>query len=131
MQITAETDYAIRAMLYLRGAAGKPAVLGEIAEGVLIPKAFLSKVLQKLIGKGLVTSKKGKHGGFLLAADPDKITMYDIVLAASGNGQLLKTTCVKDGKPCPFVKDCRVHRVWETVSSMMRMTLETNRLSQL
>lgn len=131
MQINIETDYSIRAMVYLRNNAGKPSPIGDIAAGVAIPPAFLSKIMQKLVRSGLVSSKKGKTGGFTLAGDPDKVTMLDIVTAACGEDRLLRTTCRRSGKLCGFHKDCRVHGVWENIGGMMRMMLQANRLSQL
>ncbi|RMG73971.1 MAG: transcriptional regulator, partial [Nitrospirae bacterium] len=48
MQITRETDYAIRCILYLAGKEGGTAVVGDISEAQQVPKTFAAKIMQKL-----------------------------------------------------------------------------------
>lgn len=131
MHITRETDYSIRAMLFLRNNAGEYSSLGEIADGVHSPQAFMSKVLQNLVHKGLVLSRKGKAGGFSLARPADKITMADIVHAACGDGPLINTTCRRGGTVCPLNRDCGVHGIWEDLSRIMEISLKSRKLSRL
>lgn len=131
MHITRETDYAIRAMLYLRNSAGKVSSLKEISAGVHTPAAFMSKVLQQLVRKGLVISKKGKAGGFTLGAAPEKISLGDIVHAACGDGPLIRTTCRRGNKVCPLNPGCGVHGIWEDLSRIMDITLGSRKLSGL
>jgi len=50
MEITRQTDYAIRCILYLSGKQDQPTVVDEIAQEMSIPKSFLSKIVQKLTG---------------------------------------------------------------------------------
>lgn len=131
MHITRETDYTIRAMIHLRNAEGRFSSLGEIAAGVHTPPAFMSKVLQNLVRKGLAVSRKGKAGGFSLAGRPDKITLGDIVRAACGDGPLIKTTCRRGGAVCPLNRDCGVHGIWEDLSRIMEISLDSRKLSRL
>lgn len=131
MHITRETDYTIRAMIYLRNTEGKFSSLGEISAGVITPRAFMSKVLQNLVHKGLVVSRKGKAGGFALAGPADKISMADIVHAACGDGPLIKTTCRRGGEVCPLNRDCGVHGIWEDLSRIMEISLKSRKLSRL
>ena len=48
MQITRETDYAIRCVLYLSGKRGSVTMVDEISRKTAVPKSFLAKILQKL-----------------------------------------------------------------------------------
>jgi len=131
MQITLENDYAVRCMVYLKDHRKELSVLGEISAVTHIPPAFLSKILQKMTKSGLVRSQKGKKGGFKLAKDPERVSVYDILLAASGGGPVLKVVCSKSDKPCEFLRTCKIHRVWGDLGKTVRMILETRRLSQL
>lgn len=131
MYITRETDYTIRAMLYLRNNAERLSSLGEISAGVCSPPAFMSKVLQNLVHKGLALSRKGKAGGFSLARPADKITMADIVHAACGDGPLINTTCRRGGTVCPLNRGCGVHGIWEDLSRIMEISLKSRKLSRL
>lgn len=131
MQITLETDYAVRCLVYLKDHRKELSVLGDISAGTHIPPAFLSKILQKLTKKGLVRSQKGKKGGFRLARDPERVSVYDIMLATCGGETVLKVVCQKSGKPCEFLKTCKIHGVWGDLGKIVRMILESRKLSQL
>jgi Rrf2 family protein len=131
MQITLETDYAVRCMVYLKNNPGKVSVLGDISRGARIPTAFLSKILQKMIKRGLVRSQKGKKGGFILARDPDKISVYNIMQAVCGCETVMRVVCNKTSSPCNFLKTCRIHGVWEDLGKIIKMILESRKLSQL
>ena len=131
MQITLETDYAVRCLVYLKDHPKQMSVLGDISSVTHIPPAFLSKILQKMVKRGLVRSHKGKKGGFKLAKDPEHISVYDIMLAACGCETVLKVVCARSGKPCEFIKTCKIHGVWGDLGKIIRMILESRKLSQL
>lgn len=131
MQITLETDYAVRCLVYLKNHRDGVSVLGDIASATLIPAAFLSKILQKMIKRGLVKSTKGKKGGFMLAKDPDRISVYNIMQAVCGCETVMKVVCSKTKEPCVFLKSCKIHVVWQDLGKIMRMVLESRKLSQL
>lgn len=131
MQINLETDYAVRCLVYLKDHKDEISVLGEISEGTKIPPAFLSKILQKMIRHGLVKSTKGKKGGFALAKDPDRISVYNIMQAVCNCETVMKVVCSKTKEPCVFLKSCKIHAVWQDLGKIMRMILESRKLSQL
>lgn len=131
MQITLETDYAVRCLVYLKDHNKEVSVLGDISAVTLIPPAFLSKILQKMVKRGLVKSQKGKKGGFRLAKDSERVSVYDIMLATCGGATVLKVVCAKSGKPCVFLKTCKIHGVWGDLGKIIRMILESRKLSQL
>ena len=131
MQITLETDYAVRCLVYLKNHNKEAAILNDISAATLIPPAFLSKILQKMAKRGLVRSQKGKKGGFRLAKDPERISVYDIMLASCGSETVLKLVCSKSNKPCVFLKTCKIHVVWKDLEKIVRMILESRKLSHL
>ncbi len=131
MQITLETDYAVRCMVYLKNNPGKVSVLGDISSDSRIPTAFLSKILQKMIKRGLVKSQKGKKGGFILAKAPEKISVYNIMQAVCGCETVMRVVCNKTNSPCNFLKSCRIHGLWDDLGKIMKMILESRKLSQL
>jgi len=131
MQITLEVDYAARCLVYLKNHNNELSVLGDISAATLIPPAFLSKILQKMIKRGLVKSQKGKKGGFRLAKDPDRISVSDIVLATCGGPTVVRLVCSKGGAPCAFLKTCKIHGVWKELGKVVEVILESRKLSQL
>ncbi|HOF88108.1 MAG TPA: Rrf2 family transcriptional regulator, partial [Armatimonadota bacterium] len=80
--ITRETDYAIRAMLYLAHHAGDGAIsAATVAEAMDIPYRFLRRILSRLVGTNLLVSTRGKQGGLRLARDPEEVSLLDVVEA--------------------------------------------------
>ncbi len=78
--ISKKTKYALRAVLFLteKYSAKEPVLIAEIAEKESISKKFLESILLELKNKGLLQSKKGKGGGYLLARDPGQITFGEV-----------------------------------------------------
>lgn len=104
-------EYGLQAVLYM--AAKDPGCVcpsDEIADKLQIPKEFVSKILQSLTESGIVDSKKGKSGGFLLAKNPSKIRLIDIVTAIDGLD--LFNRCVLGFPNCSPDQPCPVHDKW-------------------
>ncbi|HSL88133.1 MAG TPA: Rrf2 family transcriptional regulator [Ignavibacteriaceae bacterium] len=104
-------EYGLQAVLYM--AAKEPGCVcpsDEIADKLQIPKEFVSKILQSLTESGIVDSKKGKSGGFLLAKNPSKIRLIDIVTAIDGLD--LFNRCVLGFPNCSPDQPCPVHDKW-------------------
>lgn len=101
-------EYALRAAVFLAQHEIEPQTSAAIAEGTLVPHGYLSKVLQSLVRRGLVTSRRGLGGGFLLARDPRKISVLDVLQAADTPLQRI-TKCPLGLKG--HVSLCPVHRL--------------------
>lgn len=129
LQITLEADYAVRCLVYLKNRSGRLSNLGDISRGTLIPEAFLSKILQKMIRGGLVRSQKGKNGGFSLARDPELVSVHDVLEAACGSKNLLKLVCDRGGAPCMFLGTCRIRAAWRDLEKIVRLVLAARKLS--
>jgi Rrf2 family protein len=86
MRLTAKADYALRAGAELAAEAhrGAPLTREQIAGAQAIPAAFLVRILADLRRVGIVRSQRGAEGGYLLARDPDKITLADVIRAVEG-----------------------------------------------
>lgn len=131
MQITLEADYAVRCLAYLKDHKDGVCVLGDISKDTKIPAAFLSKILQKMIKRGLVKSTKGKNGGFALAKDPGNISIYNIMQAVCGSDTVMKVVCSKSKDPCSFLKTCKIHPIWHNLCKLIQQELDSKKLSQL
>lgn len=81
LQITRETDYAIRTILYLAGREFYTAKAEDISRDMQIPKSFLIKILKQLEKAGLLKLKRGVSGGVSLKKKPEDITLYDVIVA--------------------------------------------------
>lgn len=91
MDISARTDYAVRAMLSLAQAQaqaqaeGAAAVSAEVlAERQSLPRKFLEAILSDLRGAGLVVSRRGPKGGYVLGRPAAEISLGDVFRAVDG-----------------------------------------------
>jgi Rrf2 family transcriptional regulator, nitric oxide-sensitive transcriptional repressor len=79
--ISRTVEYALRAVVWLAYRPATPHTTREVAEAAQIPPSYLSKVLQILVDSGLILSRRGLGGGFVLAREPSKMTVLDVVNA--------------------------------------------------
>ena len=110
MEITRQTDYAIRCILYLSGKQDQPTVVDEIAQEMSIPKSFLSKIVQKLSRAAILESFRGSKGGFKLARKHAAISVLDVIEAMQGTAAANK--CAVDKAQCNLSCTCIIHPVW-------------------
>lgn len=80
-----KAKYAIKALAYLAAApAETPVLISQIAESEGIPQKFLELILRELRQHGLVTSKRGRFGGYLLSREAKEINIAEIIRIADG-----------------------------------------------
>lgn len=72
-------EYALRAVVCLADRSPTPQTTEQIARATLVPKPYLSKVLQGLHAAGIVELKRGIGGGVTLSRRPDEMTILDVV----------------------------------------------------
>lgn len=90
MKFSSKGLYGVQAIFDLAfHAEGGAAQVKEICERQAIPPRFLEQVFQDLRRAGIVTSKRGPHGGYHLALAPENIKLGDILRALEGPVQLL------------------------------------------
>jgi Rrf2 family cysteine metabolism transcriptional repressor len=117
MKVSAKGDYACRALLELalKYRSGSPVHIREIAKRQGIPKKYLVQILVMLKGAGLVKSRRGVDGGYLLSKSPSEITLGEVVRIV--DGPLLPLKCSSDDTStiCERQPICEFHPVWEQV----------------
>ena len=133
MNISAETDYAIRAMLYLSAIhRNDPMMLAtteEISKNQAIPHKFLEAILRSLKKADLIEGHRGNKGGFRLKISPNKISLADIIRVVDG-----PLAAVKGERPESVkFKESSKHltEVWIALRVSMRKTLEGVTLAQI
>ncbi|MCX8011283.1 MAG: Rrf2 family transcriptional regulator [Ignavibacteria bacterium] len=104
-------EYGLQAILYLASKPENECVpANEISKNLKIPKEFVSKILQSLVSYKIVSSKKGKFGGFSLAKPTNAIKLIDIVEAIDGLSAF--SSCVIGFPKCSSDVPCPVHDDW-------------------
>jgi len=119
IQLTREGEYGIRSVVHLAMHGQERVVLArDIAQVQDIPESFLRKILQTLVRNGLIRSRRGAKGGFVLAKPPEQVTLLEIIEAVEG--PLLLNKCVLGLGECDRESFCPVHTVW--VEAQRRLT---------
>lgn len=101
----------------------------QVSKKVKQPKEFVSKVLQTLTYAGIVSSKKGKNGGFSLANPAKNIRLIDIVKAI--DGESVFENCVLGFPGCSDAKPCPVHETWGKIRDEAYEMLKRETLADL
>ena len=126
MKVSTRGDYAARALLSLAlHGSDEPTSVKEIAERTNLPQPYLEQILLAAKGAGLVRSKRGVGGGYVLARPADQITLAEILAAVDGP----LTTFVSEHDHCEG--HCVLQEVWVGVSEEMRQVLERVTLAEL
>ena len=125
VKVSTRGDYASRALLSLAlHANGEgPTSVRDIAERTALPQPYLEQILLALKGAGLVRSKRGVGGGYVLARSPSEITLSEIVSAVDG-----PIVAGDFGQPhqdgaCDHEGQCVLLAIWGEVGEQMRRHL--------
>jgi Rrf2 family protein len=129
MKITKETDYAIICVLYLSVRRFDYVTVAEIADSYNIPKAFLSKIFQKLTKANLIFSRQGKKGGFKLTGQPKDITLLDIYNAI--HGCMAINICVSSNDVCERTAFCGIKTIWNEINQIIIDRLKATNFADL
>jgi Rrf2 family protein len=85
VRVSAKADYAVRVAAELAAAAPGQSVKGvQLASAQGMPLKFLENILGSLRTAGLVASRRGAAGGYLLARPASEITVADVIRAVDG-----------------------------------------------
>lgn len=123
-------EYGMQAVLYLAAQEKGTLVSAEDISKVLkIPREFVSKILQNLKESGLISSSKGKSGGFGLAKDPSRIKLIDVVAAIDGLDMF--DSCVLGFPECSPTHPCPVHDTWGSLRTQTYDMLTSETIDKL
>jgi Rrf2 family protein len=120
LKINRQTDYAVRVILALaqRG-EGVRLSSAEIQQEMLIPRAFMTRIVAQLAREGLVNTFPGRDGGLMLPRPASQINLKEVVEAFEGPILLSECMQVKGEDDCPFQSNCPVRSKWGRVQAAM------------
>jgi Rrf2 family protein len=147
MMFSTKAEYGVRVMVELARRAGgeragaEPISLAEIAEHDGLPLAYLEHLVARLRKAGLVDSRRGSRGGYLLARPADEITMAEVVQALEGS--IAPIECISQdpdgsivcsrerGRAGSDFHVCPTKLLWTRVRGAIVRTLEDTTLADL
>ena len=134
-QLSKRTQYSLRALYALARKHGQgPVLITQLSEAEAIPKKFLEQILLALKGTGLVVSKRGKGGGYLLAQPPEQVTLAQVIRLMEG--PLAPLPCASETRfrkcdECPDIKTCGTRIVMREVRDAVAEILECTTLASV
>lgn len=119
-RLSQKCQYALRTVLELarRGDKG-PVSVSSIAEAQAIPPRFLELIVKELRRAGIVESRRGAHGGYILAKTPQELSVGQIIQLIEGpTGPVDCTVCGGD-RYCPLLDKCVLAGLWQRARSLV------------
>jgi Rrf2 family protein len=132
MWVSKRTDYALRALFTLVDHFGStPIPIRELARRNDVPKRFLEQILLDCKTRGWVDSVAGIRGGYVLAKNPGKITMGEVV--RHFDGILAPIQCVSVGgyQRCSQEPVCRFRRVFLDIRNYVAGIMDRSTLADV
>src|ERR1700739_331983 len=133
MRVSTRGDSASRALLSLalREGQSTPTSVRDIAERTGLPQPYLEQILLALKGAGLVRSKRGVGGGYVLARPSEEITLGAIVSAVDGPIVAGDFWEPHQNGACDHEAQCALLAVWAEVGARMRHHLDSYTLADM
>jgi len=88
-----------------------------LANAIGTTQTYLPQIMSPLVREGWVESKRGPTGGYRLVADPNDISVLDLVEAVEGPTDT--QTCILKGGPCGGASQCALHVPWKAARTAL------------
>ena len=127
-RLSKKADYGLIALKHLALHTEESVSASRSPAEYRIPAELLAKILQRLARKGLVISQQGTQGGYVLARDPSKISIVDVIEAL--DGPIGITPCER-GSTCEQMERCTVRDPLKAVRAKMVRVLGDTSIYEL
>lgn len=131
LKLSKKIDYGLIAINHIALQADETIVnTKRIAEEYDIPPELLAKILQKMAKKGLITSLNGPKGGYILAKDPQDITVGAVIKAIEGPIDLVD--CFRNGgTDCQQIGRCSIRKPIQKIQDRIARLLDSITIEQI
>ena len=129
MKLNTTSKYAIRILILIAKDSINKYNAKKISETLNIPYKYLTKLMTSLTKAGLITSKRGREGGYILSKDSNKIFVSDILTAV--NESIEKKECLLGAGLCTGTNKCGLHDDWQKPKSLLLQMFEKKSLKTL
>ncbi len=122
MRVTTTSRYGVRAIFDVAyHGGGQPTQIKDISRRQRISQRYLEQIFNKLLKAGLLKSRRGPRGGYVLARDPSEITVGDIISAAQG--PIIPVKCLERTAQCPSKcetsDNCVTVNIWKQTQDLL------------
>jgi Rrf2 family protein len=130
LQLSKGFHYAVRCLVHLALQPGNSgADLKTLSRVQAVPPSYVAKIMSTLVRGGLVTSRLGRKGGYVLRKAPSEITLLQVYELMEGRINFIH--CVSGDWSCSLSPQCAQRPVWGRLQSAVEAAFNTTRLSDL
>ncbi len=133
MRVSTRGEYGMRAMVALAHHYGSgPLSIADIARESSVPPAYLEQLIAPLRRAGIVDSKRGAHGGYVLSRAPENIKVGDVFRVMEG--PIAPMECVSEDETdqtCPLIDGCETRPVWLKLRDSIVDAIDSQTLADL
>lgn len=128
LRLSKFADYGTQVMVYM-ARDGAVHSASEVAAGLGIAIPTVSKILKMLVRENLVSSSLGAKGGYMLARDPGKISIAEIINAM--DGPISITECSGTTTSCERESTCSTRSNWQGINHIIHDALNKVNLAEM
>lgn len=133
MRVSTRGEYGMRAMVALAHHYGSgPLSIADIARESNVPPAYLEQLIAPLRRAGIVDSKRGARGGYVLSRAPEEIKVGDVFRVMEG--PIAPMDCVSEeetDQTCPLIDGCETRPVWLKLRDSIVEAIDSQTLADL
>jgi Rrf2 family iron-sulfur cluster assembly transcriptional regulator len=130
MKLSTKTRYGTRILIELALQVNQGAIsVSKISSNQNISVKYLEQILRTLRQANIVKSVRGPKGGHLLAKNPDKISLGQIVRLFEGQTDLVN--CISSPENCAMAAECLVRDAWQDATSILYKKLDNISIASL
>ena len=129
LRLTKLTDYGVLLLTYMARQPDRLLSSQALADATHVPVTTVSKLLQALMGAGLLESVRGAHGGYRLARSPERISVCEVIDCFEGPMAL--TECSLDDHRCEQWDVCTAGKGWRRLNEAVRAVLGSISLADM
>lgn len=129
MYFSDTTEYAIRVLVFMARDTSAKVTVRQLHEVLGLPQKYLGALMSRLSARGILHSRRGIGGGFLLAVDPTALTLFAIVEAVQDTSMF--HTCLLGLDYCSDEHPCALHSLLEPQRTAFTALLEQTTLANL
>ena len=130
LKLNKMSDYAAVVINFMDKSKYNRLSTEQVSKSTGLPNPTVSKILHKLTSEGIISSLRGRSGGYMLNRDISDISILELLEIFEG--PIVLTDCLdENGEECVFLSNCSIAGKWEVVSSAIRVILEKLTLKEL
>lgn len=130
MKLPTKIRYAVRAIVELAERKDpSPVPVKDIAKAQSVSPKYTKQLMNRLQRAGIVKGYPGIHGGYLLARDPQSITVYDVYEAMEVSLDL--APCLGRQAHCRREEECSAGMLWHALKDALERTLKNVSIDEL